>query len=214
MSKYVKLNLGIRHSDSADYDAGLMPDGYTNMLELSGKKVVEFHDLAPTTSGITIAIPASLTTIDKVIVCNTGASYEILARINSIIASKTFEVDHLGFTDSAPCTITDDDSTFLSSLFFRAGMYAVVSDAAESANSGTFLVQIAAAGTLTLDEAEALTLDANDAGTPTIKSVQENNTVLAVSGGFCVVADVLPSSNIVLTGISGTGACDVIIIGE
>lgn len=214
MSQYVKLNLGIRHSAAADYDVGLMPDGYSNSFELSSKKVIEFYQLAPTTTGITVALPASLTAIDQVLIFNSGATYDILARVNSVIASKTFETDKLGFTATAPCTITDDDSTFLSALYFRAGMYAVVSGATEAANSGTFLVQVAAAGTLTLDEAEALTLDADDVGTPTIKAVQENNMVLAVNGGMCVVTDVLPGSNLVLTGLSGTGECDIIIIGS
>lgn len=221
MGNYVELQAALRYSTSPDFGAGasVAPIGFLEELADGDRKVLVSAGNAVPTTGLTWTIPSAFTTIDFVVIANTGTAaaangYDFLARSRVVIASKTFATTKLTFADANPDTIADADSTFLSALYFRKGMYAVVSGTTDAGNTGTFLVQTAAAGTLTLAAAETLTARAGDVATPTIKSVQEVTQLLSYEASApTILQGVQVASDIVLTGISGTGQADIIVVG-
>jgi len=165
-------------------------------------------DLAPFLS----ATPAD-TDIVKIRVRNNDATNFVLVKCRQSKASATYGANELGFTDSAPVTITDTTSVFVSSLYAKAGDYVTVTNATESANDQTSLIQTVAAGTLTLQEDVTQTADAADAGTPTIEIISENEIKLK-AGEMCEFSAVMPAHDIAL--IADTAACevDIQIIGS
>ena len=208
MSKYARTRITTEVSDASDYSRPKIhateithtPDEFRLEDEIEVATTAQTYYLEHLTSNTLLKI------------ANLDASNTVLATFRIQKATKTFSANKLGFTATAPCTITDDDSTFISSLFFAAGDIAVISSATEAANSGSFFVQAAVAGTLTLAETVALTLDADDAGTPTIVS-RRDITIPIGPGQAMVVAAVVPGSNLTLQAITAACTCEISFLG-
>lgn len=210
MADYARLDFKVLYGKVSDYSDQLL-DRYVSKAFTTPVKRLHTEVLA-TTSGLTVEL-GNFSTILAMVLRNLDTTNFVDAKFRYEKASKTFGANKLGFTATAPCTITDDDSTFVSTLKFKKGDYAVVSSATEAANSGTFLVQAVAAGTLTLEETAALTLDADDAGTPTIKTVCENELRLTATDGWLAALNVRPDNDLVLTADTASCYCEVIIFG-
>ena len=202
MTDYARLQLALEVSAASDYSR---PKTYSILVDETPdeSRVGDIYEVGTTAQTYVLSHLASNTLL---LIANKSATNTVLATVRIQKATKTFAANALGFTAAAPCTITDDDSTFLSALYFAAGDLAVVTNAAEAANSGTFLVQAAVAGTLTLAETVALTLDANDTGTPTIVS-RRDITIPIGAGQVVVVGAVTVGSDLTLQAI--TAACTV-----
>lgn len=202
MTDYARIRLSLEVSAASDYSRPK-----THGIEIDETpdehRVDDLYEVGTTVQTYGLSHLASNTLL---LIENTDTSNTVLATVRIQKASKTFSANKLGFTASAPCTVTDDDSTFISSLYFAAGDLAVISSATEVANSGTFLVQAAAAGTLTLAETAALSLDADDAGTPTIAS-RRDITIPIGPGQTAVLGSVVVGSDLTLQAI--TTACVV-----
>ena len=208
MSKYARMRIGIELSDSSDYARPRTHGIEVDETPDEGRVNDGPFEVATTEQTYTLQHLASNTLL---VIKNNGTT-TVLATVRIQKASKAFEADKLGFTATAPCTITDDDSTFLSSLYFAAGDIAVVTSATEAANSGSFLVQAAVAGTLTLAEAVALTLDADDAGTPTIAS--RRDITIPIGAGQAIVLDsVVVGSDLKLQSITSANEVEVSYLG-
>lgn len=208
MSYYARLNLALEVSAASDYSRP-----QTHAVEITETpdefRVRDLIEVATTAQTYYLEHLASNTLLQ---IANLDASNTVLATVRIQKATKTFTANKLGFTATAPCTITDDDSTFISSLYFAAGDIAVVSGAAEAANIGSFFVQAAVAGTLTLAETVALTLDADDAGTPTVVS-RRDITIPIGPGQVMVIAAVVPASNLTLQAITAACTCEISYLG-
>ena len=208
MSKYARTRIVTEVSDASDYSRPkIHPIEITETPDEF--RLQDLIEVATTAQTYYLEHLASNTLLK---IANLDTNNTVLATFRIQKATKTFSANKLGFTASAPCTITDDDSTFISSLYFAAGDIAVVSSATEAANSGSFFVQAAAAGTLTLAEAVALTLDADDAGTPTIVS-RRDITIPIGPGQAMVVGAVVPGSNLTLQAITAACSCEISYLG-
>jgi hypothetical protein len=211
MADYAKLDLSVKVSANSDYT-----EPYINprlaTIETTPDEAT-YYRVQVDTSDTTVELGA-FATIEKIIVVNLDTTNEIMARCRIIKASVTYTANDLGFTATAPVTITDGTSVLVSSLYFRDGDYVKVENATESANDQTVLVQDAAAGTLTLAESVSQTLDAADAGTPTLTSLSENEQHLPASNGCAIFNNVQPAGDLTL--IADTSACnaEVIIYGS
>lgn len=208
MTDYARIESAIRWAhNSALSDS--MTQGYL-FDAVSPTKYLHL-ELSAATTGTTLEL-GTFTTIIALIVANHDATNFVEAKWRYTKSTKTFGANKLGFTNAAPCTVTDDDSTFLTALRARAGDFAVISGATEAANNGTFLVQAAVAGTLTMIESVAFTLDADDAGTPTITMVTEIEQRIPVSQ-HALMLYVRPDNDLVLTANTAACECDVYVIG-
>lgn len=204
MTEYARIESTIRRAPTSSLTDGVVQ--YCYFDPASPTKFL-LSKISAATTGTTIEL-GNFSTIAALVIKNEDTTNFVEAKWRYTKATKTYGANKLGFTATAPCTITDADSTFLSALRVKAGDYVVVSNAAEAANSGTFLVQAAAAGTLTMIESTAFTLDAADAGTPTIISTPENEQRIPANTHI-VAGYVRPETDLVLT--ANTGACSCII---
>ncbi len=210
MADYTKLRVGVLYSENSDYSRPRLQSDIDAYVPTTATEYQQALLTIGTTSE-TLDL-SGFTTILYLVIKNQDSTNFIEFKHRYTKASTAFAANKLGFTATAPCTITDDDSTFVSGLRFKKGDYAVVSSATEAANNGTFLVQAAAAGTLTLEETAALTLDADDAGTPTIKSVTELEGKV-LPGGIVVFNDVRPDDDLILLANTASCDCEILIVG-
>ena len=207
MADYAKLQMALTYSENSDYSSPRLKPPLDNWTSSTPTRY-EVQYVTVGTAAETFDL-SSFTTILLILINNQDATNFVDVKSRYVKASKTFAANKLGFTASAPCTITDtevDQSTFISTLKFRKGDYAIVSDATEVANSGTFLVQAVVAGTLTLEESAALTLDALDVGTPTVKAVVEQEQPCR-AGGYLLLHNVRPDDDLIIR--ADTAECDV-----
>ena len=146
---------GAPYVDSRAWEATFTPDeAVRSKLEV---------DVTGTTLDL-----APFGTVTAVLIRNRDASNFVEVKWRYAKASATFGADEIGFVEGPPDTITDSTSTFITALRAKAGDYAVITGADTSANNDTFLIQAVAAGTLILVEAENLTADDPDPGSPTV----------------------------------------------
>jgi hypothetical protein len=208
MSRYARLNASIQVSDTSDYAKAKNHDIAVDETP-DEVRLGDIYEATTTeqTYGLSHLASNTLLAIE-----NLSSTYTVLATVRIQKASKTFSADKLGFTASAPCTITDDDSTFVSSLYFAAGDIAVVSDTSEAGNTGSFFVQAVAAGTLTLAETVSLTLDADDAGTPTIVS-RRDITIPIGPAQVAMVNSVVVGSDLKLQAITDSAEVEISYLG-
>lgn len=216
MTKYAKTRNSWVISDQTDYgnprydeweDTWSPSEVWQMRMEVAITTATTF-DLAPFLSTV-----AAETDIVKIRVRNTDATNFVLVKCRQSKVSKTFATNELGFTIAKPVTITDSGTSFLTALYAKAGDYVTVSNATETANDLTSLIQTAVAGTLTLQEDVSHTEDVADVGTPTLEIISENEIKLK-AGEMCEFAAVNPAHDIVL--IADTAACevDIQIIGS
>lgn len=207
-TRYIRTRYNLVSSLATDYSRPFIDEEWEKTFSL---EETPFIPIEAATTGTTVTL-SDLSSCSLVAVYNEDSTNYVLVTARMQKATKTFGANKLGFTAVAPCTITDDDSTFLTSLYFAAGDLAVVTNATEAANNGTFLVQTAAAGTLTVANATAFTLDADDAGTPTIAS-QRDITIRLAAGDFCMLPNLVASANLTLTANTAAVECRVFYAG-
>lgn len=205
--KYARLRSVLELSYASDYsnpktvefEDTLTPDEY---------RLKDLMEITTTVQSYTLS---HLGTLTSLLLKNTGTTV-VLATVRISKTSKTFTVNKIGFTAVAPCTITDDDSTFVSSLALADGDQVVITGASEAANNGTFFVQSVGAGTLTMAESVAFTLDADDAGTPTVAS--QRVITVPVAGGQTVILNAVDASyGLTLRTVSGTNEVEISFTG-
>jgi hypothetical protein len=160
---------------------------------------------------------SEFTTIQELYVKNHDATSFVLAKGRVLTASKTFATNELGFVDGGAGvadTITDTGSTFLTSLYFKAGDYAVVTGATDTtANNTTFgPLTAAVAGTITVPTAQ-VTAEAAEAGLVTMKN--HSPFTLRVEGadaGWAKLTNVVPGNDLTLIS-DESSTVEVIVIG-
>ena len=141
--------------------------------------------------------------VQSLLIKNHDATSFVLAKGRTLVVSKTYATNQLGFVDGGAGvadTITDAGSTFLTGLYFKAGDYAVITGCSDTtANNTTFgPLTAAVAGTITVPTAQ-VTAEAAEAGLVTVKN--HSPFTLRVEGadaGWAKVTNVVPGSDVTL----------------
>ena len=125
-------------------DAGALLSDTGNALEyLNDAMEVVVLDLMP-------IMPTQFLKTKKITLVASQADYSLAASITATT---------IAFVDSNPDTITDSGNAFVTSEF-EAGMTITISGATNSGNNSTFTIESVAAGTITLDTTDSLTVEA------------------------------------------------------
>lgn len=208
MTDYARTTVLAQYADNSSLHGGLAKSYVFNATSPAIPLVTQVSAL---TTG-TVLDFTQFATIQFLVIKNTSTTYPIYARGLVVKATKTFLANKLTFADANPDTIADADSTFLSALYAGPGDRVYVSGATDAGNNGTFSVQSAAAGLLTLFASDVLTPAAPDAGTPTIVCLGRAQLWIPI-GGVTVLNNVWPTGDLALYGVGGTAEVEVFAAG-
>jgi len=210
MTDYARFESLLRYGATAGFsDALVRPFSFdlvapTNMLALE-------EDV--TTTGVTVYLSASFPTlVQALLIYNADPTNFVEACWYYTKSTKTYAAHKLGFTAGPPGTIVDVDGTALTVLRARAGDFAIVAGATDAGNIGTFFVQAAVAGTLTLANTTTLTVHNPDPATPSVTLLSECVHRIG-PGQHVLVSTVRSDYNLFLQAVTATCHCTVIASG-
>jgi hypothetical protein len=213
VTDYIKVNALIQVSEQADYNN---PVAHAAEVEdTTGTNSVIRQKVTAATTGTTVSL-AHLASTVAVLVENTDSTNTLFAKVVTERASITFAADELKFTTVPPDTIDiiagASDFTAAATKFVAPCVARVTGCTDATANNTDYNVQAVAAAALTLFEADTVTAEASEAGTPTVKCLVASYTKIG-PGKTVLLTDVTPADGLVLTAITGAIVAKVSYVG-
>ncbi len=209
MSDFCKLILKALYSENSDYSDPAVDLG---ALKLALTPAVYLHQVIPVgTTAETLDLSA-FTTITAMVLYNKSATAAEVVDATWFHQKGSRAAGNLAAVDGNPDTFTSAANDFLTSGASTGGWVRVAS-AEDTANDGTYLIQLAAAGTITLYSTAALTANLDD--DTAVLYFERKNIQGIPAGGLLVVTDnVVPAGDLVLLSESGTPELEILVIGS
>jgi hypothetical protein len=213
MTDYGKIVARILYSENSDFSSPLIDTGMLSDT-VSSEESLYIPRINVSTSGTTIDL-SNFTTIQGIFIQNLDPTNFVDISWRCKLASKTWAVDKLTFTDAgAYDTIDDADGTFLSVLHLVEGDYVRITGCTEEAGNN-LTAFVAAVSDVQIISSTSLTSTAGtEAGAVTMQVLAANRQRVCTNGIFVIGGCNLdPASTFTITADTAACECSIIVIG-